>query len=176
LSPETDTGNDGTSLVISTATRDGSSEAAGNQARAERPGCWLGTGASNDARSMSYRTAELLGGRSGRRRFSVGGDGAGGRTCRRLHAGMGSYLRGCTSGGGWPNFGLFAAENSHQVVQTTRAQDQRFKSARSAQRFLSIHAAVHNNFYVQRHLVSRSTLRNLRPEATAQWQAALAVA
>src|SRR6266851_9223664 len=49
------------------------------------------------------------GGWSGRRRFSVGGDdGAGERTCRRLHAGMGSYLRRCTSGGGWPNLGLLA--------------------------------------------------------------------
>jgi len=51
---------------------------------------------------------------------------------------------------------------------------QRFESAQSAQRFLSIDAAVHNNFNVQRHLVSRSALRNLRAEAIAQWQAALA--
>jgi len=36
---------------------------------------------------------------------------------------------------------------------------QRFKSARSAQRFFSIHIAVHNTFNLQRHLVSRSTLR-----------------
>ena len=32
---------------------------------------------------------------------------------------------------------------------------QRFKSARSAQRFLSMHAAIHNTFNLQRHLVSR---------------------
>jgi hypothetical protein len=42
---------------------------------------------------------------------------------------------------------------------------QQFKSARSAQRFLSIHAAVHNNFNVQRHLVSRATLRDLQDKA-----------
>ena len=53
---------------------------------------------------------------------------------------------------------------------------QRFKSARSAQRFLSIHAAVQNNFNVQCHLVSRATLRNLRAEATAQWHDAVAPA
>jgi hypothetical protein len=41
---------------------------------------------------------------------------------------------------------------------------QRFKSAKSAQRFLSIDAAVHNNFNVQRHLVSRSTLRISEPK------------
>jgi len=47
---------------------------------------------------------------------------------------------------------------------------QRFKSARSAQRFLSIHAAVHNNFNVQRHFVSRATLRDLQDEPTASCQ------
>jgi transposase-like protein len=67
------------------------------------------------------------------------------------------------------------AENSHQVVRRRERKMQRFKSPRSAQRFLSIHAAVHNNFNVQRHLVSRSTLRNVRGEASAQWHNAAAV-
>jgi transposase-like protein len=53
---------------------------------------------------------------------------------------------------------------------------QRFKSARSAQRFLSIYAAVHSTFNLQRHLISRSTLRIFRAEAAAQWQDAVAVA
>ena len=51
------------------------------------------------------------------------------------------------------------AENSHQVVRRGERKMQRFKSAGSAQRFLSVHAAVHNTFYLQRHLISRSTLR-----------------
>ena len=68
------------------------------------------------------------------------------------------------------------AENSHQAVRRRERKMQRFKSARSTQRFLSIHAAVHNNFNVQRHLVSRATLRNLRDEANAQWQDAVAAA
>jgi putative transposase len=42
---------------------------------------------------------------------------------------------------------------------------QRFKSTRSAQRFLSMHAAVHNTFNLQRHLVWRSILRIVRAEA-----------
>src|SRR6266850_333786 len=62
------------------------------------------------------------------------------------------------------------AENSHQIVRRRERKMQRFKSAGSAQHFLSMHAAVHNNFNLQRHLVSRSTLRIFRAEAAAQWQ------
>ena len=46
------------------------------------------------------------------------------------------------------------AENSHQPVRRRERKMQRFKSARSAQRFLSMHAVVHNTFNLQRHLVS----------------------
>ena len=49
------------------------------------------------------------------------------------------------------------AENSHQAVRRRERKLQRFKSPRSAQRFLSMHAAVHNTFNFQRHLISRST-------------------
>ena len=66
------------------------------------------------------------------------------------------------------------AENSHQPVRRLERKMQRFKSARSAQRFLSVHAAVHNTFYLQRHLVSRSTLRIFRAEATSEWRNAVA--
>src|ERR1700730_3611528 len=68
------------------------------------------------------------------------------------------------------------AEKSHQAVRRRERKQQRFKSARSAQRFLSMHAAVHNTFNLQRHLISRSTLRIFRAEATAQWQGAVAAA
>src|SRR5712675_777957 len=64
------------------------------------------------------------------------------------------------------------AENSHQVVRRRERKMQRFKSAASAQRFLSVHAAVHNTFNLQRHLVSRSALRIFRLEAAAQWRTA----
>jgi len=53
---------------------------------------------------------------------------------------------------------------------------QRFKSPGSAQRFLSAHAAVYNTFNLQRHLISRRTLRTFRTEATDQWNAAVAAA
>src|SRR5215204_7652391 len=68
------------------------------------------------------------------------------------------------------------AENSHQPVRRRERKQQRFKSARSAQRFLSIHAPVHNTFNLQRHLVSRRTLRTFRAEAAQAWQIATAAA
>ncbi len=52
---------------------------------------------------------------------------------------------------------------------------QGFKSPVSAQRFLSMHAAVRNNFSLKRHLVSRRTLRQFR-EAAQAWQKATAAA
>ena len=51
---------------------------------------------------------------------------------------------------------------------------QKFKSAGSAQRFLSAHAAVHNVFNTQGHLVSRRTLKAFRAEAIASWRGAMA--
>jgi len=66
------------------------------------------------------------------------------------------------------------AENSHQPTRRRERKMQRFKSPGSAQRFLSAHAAVHNTFNTQRHLVSRSTLRQFRAEATSAWEIATA--
>ena len=53
---------------------------------------------------------------------------------------------------------------------------QRFKSPGSAQRFVSMHSAACNTFKVQRHLISRRTLRTFRAEATEQWRAATSAA
>lgn len=66
------------------------------------------------------------------------------------------------------------AENSHQPTGRRERKTQRFKSPGSAQRFLSVHAAVHNTFNVQRHLLSRSTPRVLRDEAIQTWRTATA--
>ena len=66
------------------------------------------------------------------------------------------------------------AENSHRPIRRRERQQQRFKSQASAQRFLTTHAAIYNTFNVQRHLISRPTLRRFRAQADAAWAAAVA--
>jgi putative transposase len=68
------------------------------------------------------------------------------------------------------------AENSHQPTRRRERKMQRFKSAGSAQRFLSTHAAVYNTFNVQRHLTSAQTHRTLRAAAMSTWRTAVAAA
>ena len=66
------------------------------------------------------------------------------------------------------------AENSHLPIRRRERKMQGFKSAASAQRFLTTHAAVYNTFYTQRHLISRATLRRFRSDAHAAWLKAVA--
>jgi putative transposase len=68
------------------------------------------------------------------------------------------------------------AENSHQPTRWRERKMQRFKSARSAQKFLSTHAAVYNIFNVQRHLTSAQTHRVLRAAAMSTWREVVAAA
>ena len=68
------------------------------------------------------------------------------------------------------------AENSHQPLRQRERRMKRFKSPGSAQRFLSIHAAVYNVFNIQRHLTSRRTLRVFRDQAMPTWRQATVAA
>src|SRR5713101_6317387 len=68
------------------------------------------------------------------------------------------------------------AENSHQPLRQCERRMKCFKSPRSAQRFLSIHAAVYNVFNLQRHLTSRRTLRVFRDQAMLTWRQATVAA
>jgi putative transposase len=62
------------------------------------------------------------------------------------------------------------AENSHQPTRRRERKMQGFKSAGSAQRFLSVHAATYNTFNVQRHLISAKTHRAFRASAMQTWR------
>ncbi len=53
---------------------------------------------------------------------------------------------------------------------------QRFKSAGSAQKFLSTHAAMDNTFNAQRHLTSARSHRMLRAAAMSAWRDIVAAA
>ncbi|MBB3067001.1 putative transposase [Limibacillus halophilus] len=64
------------------------------------------------------------------------------------------------------------AENSHQPVRRRERRQQGFKSPGSAQRFLSVHAAIYNPFNCQRHLLSQPSYKVLRSNAFAVWAGA----
>jgi putative transposase len=68
------------------------------------------------------------------------------------------------------------AENSHLPVRQRERRMQRYKSPKSAQRFLSTHAAIYNTFNIQPHLTSRKTMREFRDDAMAVWQSAVSAA
>ena len=68
------------------------------------------------------------------------------------------------------------AENSHQPTRRRERKMQRFKSAGTAQKFLSTHAAAYNTFNVQRHLTSAKSHCVLRAAAMTTWREAVAAA
>jgi transposase-like protein len=66
------------------------------------------------------------------------------------------------------------AENSHLPVRQRERRMHGFKSPGSAQRILSTHAAIYNTFNIQRHLITRNTMRQFRDEAMNIWRAVTA--
>ena len=61
------------------------------------------------------------------------------------------------------------AEQSHETARVRERGVWRFKSVGQAQRFVTVHAVVHNLFNLGRHLVKAEYYRNLRTSAFAEW-------
>ena len=68
------------------------------------------------------------------------------------------------------------AESSHVPIRRRERKMQGFKSAKSAQRFLSAHGPIYNTFNTCRHLISANNHRTFRREAMAMWREAACVA
>jgi putative transposase len=61
------------------------------------------------------------------------------------------------------------AENSHQPFRRRERATAKFRSAKSLQKFASIHSSVHNHFNQERHLYSRENFKHNRSAALAEW-------
>ena len=62
------------------------------------------------------------------------------------------------------------AENSHQPFRRRERSMAKFRSAKSLQKFASIHASVHNHFNQERHLYNRENFKLKRSAALAEWR------
>ena len=74
-----------------------------------------------------------------------------------------------------PSYGA-ALRDLNMTVRQRERRMQGFKSSGSAQRFLSTHAAIYNTFNVQRHLITRKTMRQFRGDAMNTWRTVTAAA
>ena len=63
------------------------------------------------------------------------------------------------------------AENSHQPFRRRERAMQRFRSAKTLQKFSAVHAQVHNHFNQERHLVTRDVYKQGRHAALMEWHA-----
>jgi putative transposase len=62
------------------------------------------------------------------------------------------------------------AENSHQPFRRRERAMLRFRRMRSLQKFVAVHASVHNHFNQERHLYSRANFKLNRTAALAEWR------
>lgn len=62
------------------------------------------------------------------------------------------------------------AENSHQPFRRRERSMQRFKSAATLQKFVSVHSAIHNHFNLDRHLSNRADFKQCRDAALVNWR------
>jgi putative transposase len=62
------------------------------------------------------------------------------------------------------------AENSHQPFRRRERTMLRFKSAKTLQKFASVHSSIHNHFNLERHLTDRQTFKLNRTAALEEWR------
>jgi len=62
------------------------------------------------------------------------------------------------------------AENSHQPFRRREKAMAKFRSAKSLQKFVSVHSSVHNHFNQERHLYNRQIFKLKRTAALAEWR------
>jgi len=62
------------------------------------------------------------------------------------------------------------AENSHQPFRRRERAMMKFRSAKSLQKFVAIHASIHNHFNQERHLYSRKNFKLNRSAALTEWR------
>ena len=62
------------------------------------------------------------------------------------------------------------AENSHQPFRRRERAMAKFRSAKSLQKFASIHSSVHNHFNQERHLYNRENFKLNRSAALEEWR------
>ena len=62
------------------------------------------------------------------------------------------------------------AENSHLPFRRRERAMLRFRRTRSLQKFVSVHASVHNHFNQERHHYSRDNFKLNRTAALAEWR------
>jgi putative transposase len=65
------------------------------------------------------------------------------------------------------------AENPRQPFRRRERAMQRFRSAKTLQKFGSVHAQVHNHFNRERHLVAREIYKQRRSAALIEWLAVM---
>ena len=62
------------------------------------------------------------------------------------------------------------AENSHLPFRRRERAMLRFRRMRSLQKFVTVHASVHNHFNQERHLYSRNNFKLNRAAALSEWR------
>ncbi|MEH6477442.1 MAG: IS6 family transposase [Sneathiella sp.] len=62
------------------------------------------------------------------------------------------------------------AENSHQPFRRRERAMIKFRNTKSLQKFVSIHASVHNHFNLDRHLITRQQFKIKRSTVLAEWR------